>query len=183
MRVFVTLISLLNSMRLSIIIKNLAVFPKGLWVAKLCDQIAIDHIHAHWAGTTSTMAMVASKVSGVPWSFTAHRWDIVENNLLQRKVRTATFARFISISGLNMAKGYIDGSLHDNMFVLHMGVHIPKSIPEFIKMYSTDRQFTILCPANLYPVKGHKYLLEAIRILHNDQYKVMLLVGWQRIST
>ena len=55
-----------------------------------------DHIHAHWAHLTATIAMGASAVSGIPWSFTAHRYDIFLNNLLTQKLRSARFGRFIA---------------------------------------------------------------------------------------
>ena len=54
------------------LLKNLAVYPKGLWLARLAREWRADHIHAHWAATTATMALVASEFSGIPWSFTAH---------------------------------------------------------------------------------------------------------------
>src|SRR5262249_55272557 len=87
---------LLKSRSLSIFVKNLAVVPKGLWLGSLGTRLKVDHINSHWASTTATMAMIASRFSGIPWSFTAHRWDIVENNLLADKTNQATLARFIS---------------------------------------------------------------------------------------
>jgi colanic acid/amylovoran biosynthesis glycosyltransferase len=95
--------SLLRSRSLAVALKNLAVVPKALWLADLAVRWRADHIHCHWAGTTATMAMVASRLCGVPWSLTAHRWDIVENNLLAAKAKSASFVRFISEDGLRMA--------------------------------------------------------------------------------
>src|SRR5262249_25595076 len=61
-----------SSRALSIRLKNLAVFPKAMWLAQLASQWKADHIHCHWGGTTATMAMAASRLSGVPWSLTLH---------------------------------------------------------------------------------------------------------------
>lgn len=140
-------------------LKNLAIIPKALWLAELARDWGADHIHCHWAGTTASMAMLASKLSGIPWSFTAHRWDIVEDNLLAEKVRSATFARFISESGLRMAQERGIGEAR-NARVLPMGV----SIPSRVQRWYGPRPL-IVCPARLVPVKGHRYLLEAWRIL------------------
>ena len=63
-----------------------------------------DHIHAHWAHLTATLAMAASTVSGIPWSFTAHRYDVVLNNLLDDKLRSARFGRFIARKMLAVAR-------------------------------------------------------------------------------
>src|SRR5436190_23414443 len=75
----------------NVLLRNLAAFPKALWLARLARSWPADHIHAHWAGPPSTVAFVASRVSGVPWSFTAHFADIAANNLLREKSASARF--------------------------------------------------------------------------------------------
>jgi len=145
-----------------IFLKNLAVFCKGLWLAQMARRWGAAHIHAHWAVTTATIALVASEVSGVPWSLTAHRWDIVENNLLALKVRKASFTRFISSSGLRLAQA-LDIRDSEKTVVLHMGVQVPIDTSEVRE--PNDCPAIILCPANLIPIKGHRYLLDALAIL------------------
>src|SRR3974390_1020079 len=41
-------------------IKNLAILPKAFWLAAIAREWKADHIHSHWAGTTATLAMIAS---------------------------------------------------------------------------------------------------------------------------
>jgi colanic acid/amylovoran biosynthesis glycosyltransferase len=150
---------LLASRSFAVAIKNLAVVPKALWLADLAVRWNADHIHCHWLGTTATMAMLASARSRVPWSLTAHRWDIVENNLLAAKAGSASFVRFISQDGLRMARSIGMGQ-SGNARVLHMGVAVPPAV---------DRRAgpgrVVLCPARLVEVKGHRYLLKAWHIL------------------
>ncbi|HUO29939.1 MAG TPA: glycosyltransferase [Bryobacteraceae bacterium] len=150
----------LNASRsLSIALKNVAVIPKALWLADVAAVWKADHIHCHWAGTTATMAWLASTLSGIPWSFTAHRWDIVENNLLAQKARSATLARFISEDGLRMARAVgLGPEVH--AAVVRMGVDLPEetAVPE-------RTGAVVLCPARLTEVKGHRFLIEAWRIL------------------
>ena len=67
---------LFRSRNLTTLLKNLMAYPKSLWIARLARQWGAEHIHAQWATVTSTMAMIASHVSGIPWSCTAHRGDI-----------------------------------------------------------------------------------------------------------
>jgi glycosyltransferase involved in cell wall biosynthesis len=140
-------------------IKNLAVVPKALWLADVAVRWKADHIHCHWSGTTATAAMLASARSGVPWSLTCHRWDIVENNLLAAKAKSASFVRFISQDGLQMARSIGIGPA-ENTQVLHMGAAIPQAAG---RRPGTRR--VVLCPARLVEVKGHRYLLEAWRML------------------
>ena len=151
--------SVLRTGSLSVALRNLAVLPKALWLAGLASEWKADHIHCHWAGTTATMAMVASHLSGVPWSLTAHRSDIVGNNLLREKVNRAYVARVISQDGKRMmlGRGVEDkGKLR----VLPMGVAIPPAVP-----FTRSNVDIVLCPADLLKVKGHRYLLCAWRIL------------------
>ena len=143
-------------------IKNLAVYPKGLWLGGVAHEWRADHIHAHWAATTASMAMVASCVSGVPWSLTAHRWDVVENNLLERKARRACFFRCISEKTREMAleRGVPAGKA----LVLHLGIQLSEG--PFTTGIATQREkFVVLCPASFIEIKGHRYLVEALKFL------------------
>jgi len=153
--------SMRGSRSWEIALKNLAVFPKALWLADVAAKWGADHIHCHWAGTTATMAMLASRMSDVPWSLTAHRWDIVEDNLLAAKVKSASFVRFISEDGLKMAREIGIGG--DSIVrVLHLGVTIPGPV----KRRGRPGR-VVLCPARLSEVKGHRFLLEAWRMLQD----------------
>jgi len=150
---------LLKSRTPKIAAKNAAVLPKAFWLASVARDWGAEHIYSHWAGTTATMAMVASELSGIPWSFTAHRWDVVENNLLREKVKRARLARFISEDGLKMAKEIGIGAAA-NARVLFMGVDLPAEVQR-----RSGQWPIVLCPARLVEVKGHRFLLEAWRIL------------------
>jgi len=152
---------ILKSRTPAVAAKNLAVVPKALWLAGIAKEWGAHHIHSHWAGTTATLAMLASAISGVPWSFTAHRWDVVENNLLPEKVRSAHFARFICEDGLRMAQAIGIGPAC-NARVLFMGVKLPAVVER-----SAGPWPIVICPARLVEVKGHRFLLEAWRILRN----------------
>ena len=46
------------------------------WIAAQCLEDGIQHIHAHFASLPSTLAYWASRISGLPYSFTAHANDI-----------------------------------------------------------------------------------------------------------
>jgi colanic acid/amylovoran biosynthesis glycosyltransferase len=149
-------------------VRNLAVFPKALWLACVATQWKADHIHCHWAGTTATMAMVASELSGIPWSLTAHRSDIVSNNLLADKARSATMVRTIAREGLNMmAERGVE--VAEKVRVLPMGVPIPKAVPR-----NLTAEKVVLCPADLLEVKGHRFLIAAWKLLSDRGIKARL---------
>jgi len=131
---------------------------QGIWVARVARAWGADHIHAHWAHLTATLAMGASAASGIPWSFTAHRYDIVLNNLLAEKLRSARFGRFIARETLALARPLVPPAALARATVLHMGVLLPPAPTREMPLRATP---VVLCPASLLPVKGHRHLLDA----------------------
>lgn len=152
-----------KSRSLKIMAKNTAVIPKGLWLSKIARDWGADHIHAYWASTVASVALVAGECAGIPWSFTGHRHDIQQNNLLTEKTRHAAFVRVISESGLRMSR-LAEAGLASKAFVLHLGV----SIPPLSESRERSGRLIALCPANLVPVKGHRYLIDAIAMLRDS---------------
>jgi glycosyltransferase involved in cell wall biosynthesis len=63
---------------------------------RLLDDSDVRHLHAHFAHDTTTITWLASKITGLPFSFTAHAKDIYATrlnprDLLRRKVQAASF--------------------------------------------------------------------------------------------
>jgi colanic acid/amylovoran biosynthesis glycosyltransferase len=144
-----------------ILLRNLAVVPKALCVTGRLRRLEITHVHAHWASIPASMALIAARLCGLPWSFTAHRWDIDEDNLLALKVRTTSFTRAISRRGAEEILRILGETDWPTLLTLHMGTRIPDEPP----IPAPGRQFCIACPANLVEKKGHRYLIEACRLL------------------
>mgnify|MGYP001199962932 CR=1 FL=1 len=153
------------------ILKNLTVVPKGLVLGEEVKKRGVDHIHAHWASTPSTAAYIAALYSEVPWSFTAHRWDIGEGNMLEVKVKSSKFARTINLRGANELKRQLPNELWDKVHIIHMGVNLSESISN-----ANQDFFTIASVGNLLPVKGHEFLLGACFILkgRNANFRCLL---------
>jgi glycosyltransferase involved in cell wall biosynthesis len=158
----------------STLAKNLTVYAKGLWLGGLARAWQADHIHVHWISTPATMALVASVVSRTPWSCTAHRTDIVLNNLLPEKLRSASFVRFISHSGWQTATALGAPPDPQRAAVIRVGVELPA---ETGVSPARETRGTILLPANLYPVKGHRYLIEALARLRQRGVECKLLAA------
>jgi glycosyltransferase involved in cell wall biosynthesis len=72
-----------------------------LQAVALCDHLRdapeVRHLHAHYAHSTATVAWLASQITGLPFSFTAHAKDVYSESLnpaglLRRKLLAARFA-------------------------------------------------------------------------------------------
>ena len=139
-------------------LRNLAVVPKAAWLARRLESDGIDHLHVHWASTTGTLALLAARWSGRPFSMTCHQWDIFDDNLLAKKVSAASFTRFISRRGLKKAVelGVDDECCH----IIHMAPGFLAEAPA--RPPAAGTSFAIATPASLLEVKGHRYLIEAI---------------------
>lgn len=139
-------------------IANAVATAQGIWLARVARQWGADHIHAHWAHLTATLAMGASVMSDIPWSFTAHRYDVFLNNLLTEKLRSARFGRFIAKEMLAVAQPLVAPDALARAVVVHMGVALPPAPADGMPPRATP---VLLCPARLAPIKGHGELLEA----------------------
>ncbi len=142
---------------------NAVATAQAMWLGRVARAWGADHIHAHWAHLPATLAMGASALSGIPWSFTAHRYDVLLNNLLTEKLRSARFGRFIARDMLDLARRLVEPDAIERAVVLHMGVPLPPTVRE-VPARATP---VVLCPAQLIPRKGHRYLIDAAARLKN----------------
>lgn len=172
--IFFSVLKVIFPSKFSHLIKNLVVIPKAIYISNKIIENQISHLHVHWGATTATAGLIAAQICGVKWSFTCHRWDIYENNLLKLKSESAEFVRFISEKGKTDAIRL--GVSEKKAITIHMGVNIPQVV-EFEKYEFVGDIFNIMCPANLIDVKGHFYLIEAVKYLKEKKYCVKLYLA------
>jgi glycosyltransferase involved in cell wall biosynthesis len=65
-------------------LKLVAVTPKALAAAWRFRRLGVEHVHAHFANQTADCAGIAAAVAGIPFSFTAHAYDIYQSTPRQR---------------------------------------------------------------------------------------------------
>ena len=157
---------IMRSRGLRQLLKNLAVLPKALWLARWARRSGADHIHATWLSTPATVAMVAAEIARTPFSATGHRWDIEEANLLPEKAQRCAFLRVISHRG--RAALADRGVARGRVRVIRVGVDIAERPSRRLD----SRR--LLVAGNLIPVKGHRFLVEAIAILDGLGHAVEL---------
>ncbi|MGZ5143395.1 MAG: glycosyltransferase family 4 protein [Burkholderiales bacterium] len=144
-------------------LKNLLLFPKALATAQYVRKNRLEHIHAHWLTTSSTVAYVVSIMTDIPWSCTAHAHDILSDNLLKEKLASARFIRVIAERNRQHLSAFT-GCQAERLHVIHLGVDVPPAQPA---QDHTDRPLQMICAARLDPIKGHEYLLRALAILRD----------------
>ena len=159
-----------------IVKKNRAVLLRSLWLARYAQAWGADHIHAYWASVAASAAMIAGEVSGIPWSFTAHRWDIARPNAFQAKVESAAFIRFISQDGLELARPVGGPTLSKQATIIRMGVPLDDS--ERLRTEPPEgTDLRLICVGSLIPRKGQRFLLEAAAVLKTEGIHVSIALA------
>ena len=78
---------------------------QGIALARAALGTGVDHLHAHFATSATTVARLASRLSGIPYTFTAHAKDIyheaVDQHGFERKLHDA--AACVTVSDFNRA--------------------------------------------------------------------------------
>ncbi len=110
-----------------------ALFLKAATLALLARAREIKHLHAHFGTAATTMAMLASRLTGIPYSFTAHAKDIyhesVDQALLKEKIFGARFVATVSeYNRLHLESLAIPGS--GRIVQLYNGVDLSRLIPD-----------------------------------------------------
>lgn len=154
--------------------RNGAVVPAAFACAAGIDPARpYDHVHAHWLTHTSTFAMILASLTGTPFSVTAHRWDVYEENLFPAKAGRASFIRFIARACREAfeTRTTVPGRLVE----LHMGVDVAQlpgdEVPARRASGSTLR---LVAVGSLSPVKGQQHLLRAVHALRAEGTDVTL---------
>lgn len=138
-------------------------FPKSVWLARQMTRRGITHVHAHFASHPALAALIVNRLTGIPFSFTAHGSDIhVELRSFDMKIEAAAFAVTVSQYNKQFLIDRFGEAIGRKLNVIHCGVD-PDVFGVRPRGKSTDLR--ILCVASFRQVKGHRCLVEACRIL------------------
>lgn len=127
----------------------------------------IRHLHAHFCHTATTVAMFASQLCGVPFSFTAHAKDIYVQALnpgdfLPTKLRRAEFA--VTCTGANQVHLKALGVKETPIYTIYHGLDTQQFVPR-ASTAETSAVPIILTVGRVVEKKGFPVLIEACRLL------------------
>jgi colanic acid/amylovoran biosynthesis glycosyltransferase len=153
--------------------RALALFPKAVYFARQMAADGIQHVHAHFASHPAATAFVIRRLTGIPYSFTAHGSDIHrDQTMLRQKVAEAAFVVPISEYNRQVILEACRGEYSEKLVVIHCGVDTRLFQPQderFSANGRPGRPFSLLCIGTLHEVKGQKVLIEACRLLKERQ--------------
>jgi glycosyltransferase involved in cell wall biosynthesis len=136
------------------------VFLRAAAVARTAQRDGVAHVHAHFASHPATAAWVIQRLTGIPFSFTAHANDLfVAPVLLERKAADARFV--VAISDYNRAL-LLERCPDARVETIHCGVDGARHAWRGLAGRTSDR---IVCVASLSRKKGQADLLDAVALL------------------
>jgi colanic acid/amylovoran biosynthesis glycosyltransferase len=142
----------------------LGIFPKVVHDARLMEADGIAHVHCHFSNHPAAAGFVINRLTGIPYSFTAHGFDLhVDRHMLCEKVGAAAFVVAVSDYNRRLILEECGERAGARVAVVHCGVDTNFFRPR--KTAAPERPFSILCVGTLHEVKGQSYLLEACRLL------------------
>ncbi len=142
------------------------------YIVRRARALGVEHFHAHFASGPARQAKLASLLSGIPFSFTAHAKDIFwtghnhgKNNKLKKRVRLASFVvtiseynrEFIQSLGFKVPRG--------RLVTIYNGLHLerwPHTRPDGQPCNGSANDVPVLLAVGrLVPKKGFDVLVAA----------------------
>jgi glycosyltransferase involved in cell wall biosynthesis len=144
----------------------------GYLVDRLLPQSRVVHLHAHFAHSPTSVAMFASRLSGLDFSFTAHAKDIYTSHPGQLREKIALARFVVTCTGYNrkflasLANGHITPlyrvyhGIDTTLFVNQVAGRVPQT------------PYRILTVARMTPKKGLPDVFAAIGALAKRGFAV-----------
>ena len=147
------------------LIKNLALFPKAVYMARQMEIQNVGHIHAYWATYPASVALVISELTQIPYSLTGHAHDIYLNTThLDTKIERAKFVSTCTSQNKDYLRKIAPNYAEEKILVNYHGLDLEKF---WVNGKKRNETFEILSVGTLNPHKGFQYFLDSLAILKN----------------
>ncbi len=153
-------------------LRHLLYLAEACTVVRLCEVADADHIHAHFGTNASAIAMLASALSDLPYSFTVHgpeEFDRQESLSLGVKTSRAAFAATVSSYGRSQLMRWTDRHDWPRIKVVHCGIVPAKHADSTPVPRVENGALRLLCIGRFVEQKGHGILVEALARCVADQ--------------
>ena len=159
---------------------------EALLVGRWMKQRNIKHLHVHFGGAVASVGMLTAKAWQIPYSLTIHGPEEllnVDSYHLREKIAAATFVFCISDFCRSQLCQWTDPATWNKFQVVRLGVD-PVVLSPQSRMTTSGitnpgpRTLELVSVGRLVPEKGHRILLEAVRILRERGVPIRLtLIG------
>ena len=130
----------------------------ALRAAAIAGNLRASHIHAHFLGLPATVAYCVSRMTGLPYSITAHAHDIYAETTPEIVVAGARFRTTCTRTGLYFLKNLYPGCEFE---LVRHGI----DVLDAQHSCAGDGELRLLGVGRLVEKKGFEYLVEACSLL------------------
>jgi glycosyltransferase involved in cell wall biosynthesis len=138
----------------------------------------IEHLHAHFSSAATTVARLASLLTGIPYSFTAHAKDLfhtsVDRDLLRRKIAGATYVATVSEFNARFLR-LLAPEHSDRIHLVPNAVELDRF--PYRDPVQGDGPLHIAAVGRLVEKKGFEVLLDAVALLHRRGHHVRVTLA------
>ncbi len=147
------------------LLKGARAFARLTDLAIYLRERGVHHLHAHFATEATTVAQVLSILSGLPFSFTAHAFDIfLTPHRLGEKMQAARFVATVSEYNKRYLLQHWPGTPADKIHTIRPAVDL-KRFPPDSRIPTGDGRFRIFSVGRLVEKKGLADLITACKLL------------------
>ncbi len=154
----------------------------ALSTARMVGRERPDILHAHFATAPAAAARVASRITGIPYGFSAHAYDLfkepVDRPFMAKKCADAAFVRCISeYNRKHLIR--TAGADESRLFVIHCGIDTGRFVADRPGPGGRPGEKTIMTMGNLVEQKGITYLIEALSdpAIKEKGYRTVIIGG------
>jgi glycosyltransferase involved in cell wall biosynthesis len=146
-----------------------------LYASYIAEQIkhqGFTHLHAHFATESTSVAQTVYLLTGIPYSFTAHAYDIYlsRRSALANKMSMARFVVTCSAYNQQYLKKLVDQGIGERIHCIYLGLNLDVFPPNANVAPAPETVPLILAVGRLVEKKGLLYLVSACRILEDQGY-------------
>lgn len=146
-------------------LKQAGYFALACHLARRMRAHGVTHLHNHLGASSASIAMLASTLSGIPYSLTIHGgWIFTEPTrwALGEKIARSAFTVCISDFGRSQCMLFSSSRAWDRLHVVRCGVDASFFAAPALPVPDVPR---LVCVGRLSEEKGHLVLLSAVRRL------------------
>lgn len=161
-----------------LLVGGVAAFPFAVDLSRRLAADGTTHVHCHFATHPAVVGWVVHRLTGIPFSFTAHGSDLHrDRRMLATKVADAAFVVTVSESNREVIRAECGPAADGKVHVVRCGID-PGQLPRRPAPAPHAGPVRVCCVGTLHEVKGQTVLLDACRrLVAEGRDVVCTLVG------
>jgi glycosyltransferase involved in cell wall biosynthesis len=119
-----------NSQPLPCLLKSWFLVPSAVYLAEGLTADGITHLHVHWASYPATVAYIVRLICGIPFSISAHAYDIyMVQRMLPAKLRAARLVVTCAKTNATFLRQLAGADVDGKIIVSYHGVDVGRFVP------------------------------------------------------